>query len=369
MKFRLVVVARRIVVPILALLFLAAAGITTLYLSTSQSAGSAVAEVRGLVDDGDHGGAFAFAPTRNALALSTQNHGAVDIRDLGHRGKPQTLVSALDPSSAPADRIAFSSDSRLLAVFYRGSGVSIWDIDGQKEKVYLRIVQPSWVSAMAFTPQNQSLVTLVPTVTDEDIRSGRLNYSAIHWDPVTGAEQTTRLLDPSLDLKAMSIDGRYVVMERKALANMVFDTSTGETVSTIEAFGGFCFSADNTAVVSYSGTRVAVWDVASGRQLKRFVFPSNYLTPGYEDASRIAISHDSDLLAIGMFGDINRVGIVSLRTGAILSTFECCPPRMICRSVRFAPRGRLLATDTESASVDDQFVVPLLRFWNIPAEW
>ena len=96
---------------------------------------------------------------------------------------------------------------------------------------------------------------------------------AIHWDPSTGAEQVRRAFDPFLIFRALSSDGRYVVLEQKASANTVFDVLTGKKVSDVQAFGGFCFSADGSVVVSYSGKRIALWDVRSGTQLRRFVFP------------------------------------------------------------------------------------------------
>ena len=329
-------------------------------------AGPAVLELQGFIEARHHGGAVAFSRDAKSLALPKRD-GSVQVWDLAARSV-DVLVSSLNAQTA-ADLAVFSSDGQSLAVLYRGTGIAVWDLRAKREVVRVTISRPQFVHDMAFADGGRNLVTMVASVTDEDRKGGRMNYSAIHWDPSTGAEQLRQDFDPFLLFKALSSDGRYVVLEHEALANTVFDVSTGKKVSDVLAFGGFCFSADGSVVVSYSGKRIALWDVRSGTQLRRFAFPTSYLTPGYEDTGRVSLSHDNKLLAIGMFIHVNQVGIISLESGKVLGTFECCPPRMICHLVRFSPTGRILATDTNDVNLDDQNVAPLLRFWKIPSSW
>ena len=348
---------------------LGAVGVGLYRTKVGPAAGTAVLELQGFIEARHHSGALAFSPDGEALALPERDGGTVDVWGMATRRRTHSLVSSFNARAAPADRVTFSSDGALLAVFYRERGVAVWNLRTDSEQARILITDPKWVSDMAFADGGRSLVTMVASVTDEDRKGGRKNYSAVHWDPSTGENQLTQAFDPFLTFKALSSDGRYVVLEQEALANTVFDVSTGKKVSDVQAFGGFCFSADGSVVVSYSGRRIALWDVRSGTQLRRFAFPSSYLTPGYEDPGCISLSHDNKLLAVGMFIKVNQVGIISLESGKVLDTFECCPPRMICHLVRFSPTGRILVTDTESTNMKDADVEPLLKFWQIPASW
>ena len=328
----------------------------------------AVAELKEFIDARHDGGPLAFSSDGKYLALSRHEDGKVEVWGLSTR-EVRVLDSSIYTGATAAGRVVFSSDGRLLAVRHPGTGASVWNLSAKKEQAHIRVSQPRWVYDMAFTDNDRALVAIIPSVTDEDRKAGRKNCSAVHWDSSTGKEQASHVLDPFLRFKALSPDGRYAVFQEKDAAQAVFDLRTGDRVSSIDAFGGFRFSRDGSILVSYSGKRICLWDVRSGKQLKQFALKSSYLTPGYEDADRICLSPDNKMLAVGMFTEINRVGLISLESGEVLATFECCPPQMFCSEVRFAPDGRVLATDTDSTNIKDQHVQPLLRFWKIPASW
>jgi WD40 repeat protein len=108
---------------------------------------------------------------------------------------------------------------------------------------------------------------------------------------------------------------------------------------------------------------VTLWDVPSGRESRRFPFKPAY--PGHSD--HLSLSPDKKVLAVGGFTKSHLVGLISLESGKVLGTFECCSQEMTCDVVRFSPDGRILATDTSSANHRDQGVDPLLRLWRVPA--
>ena len=69
------------------------------------------------------------------------------------------------------------------------------------------------------------------------------------------------------------------------------------------------------------------------------------------------------------YSNASDVALVSMETGRILSTFECCPPLWVCDNACFSPDGRILATDTFAFNGHDQPVLPILKLWRIPASW
>lgn len=73
------------------------------------------------------------------------------------------------------------------------------------------------------------------------------------------------------------------------------------------------------------------------------------------------------VLAVAGFKDQNVVGLTSSESGKVLSTFEFCPPGMICDTVCFSADGRMLATATYEWNERDYRVQPLLKFWRLPA--
>ena len=82
-----------------------------------------------------------------------------------------------------------------------------------------------------------------------------------------------------------------------------------------------------------------------------------------------SVSPNNRLLVIGGFRKVNVVALVSLESGKVLDTFECCPPQMVCNHVCFSPNGRILATDTSGVDQNDNYVDPLLKLWKIPDNW
>jgi len=308
---------------------------------------------------------MAFSPDGKTLALPKRAEGRVELWSF-ETGKVQVLVSSFNKGKTPADHIAFSNDGRFLAVYYREKSVTLWDLLGNKEHVHISVA-PSYVHDMAFADGHQTLVTVVARMTDQDIEADRWNYSAVRWDVSTGRKQEAHVFDPFLLFMALSPDGRYGVLQQNDVGQTVFDLATGKKAFAIVSDGGFRFSDDGSTLVSYDGDHLSVWDVPSGRALRRFAFNPGYLPRGYAYTDCLSVSPDKKVLAVGGFTETYIVGLIDLESGRVLDTFECCPHSMMCDAVRFSPDGRTLATDTYPGDRLDRDVQPLLRFWKIPA--
>jgi WD40 repeat protein len=310
---------------------------------------------------------MAFSPDGKTLALPKRPEGHTELWNI-ETGQMRALVSSFDKAGGRANDVAFSKDGRFLAVTH-DTGVAVWDLSANKEKMQIPVQGPSWVARSAFTVNPPYLVLITATVTREDSRLGRNNYSSVRWDVSTWKKEQSHAFDPTLLLKAISPDGRYALLQKNNQGQIAFDLETGKRVFAIDIGGGFRFSADGSILVSYDGKRISCWDVTSGRELRHFEFGSSRLPKDYDVDDCLAVSPNKKVLAVGYFARVYIVALISLESGKVLDRFECCPRSMFCSTVCFSPDGRILATDTEDVDMQDQLVKPLLRFWKIPESW
>jgi WD40 repeat protein len=330
---------------------------------------SRVVELKGLIAVPHHSGLLAFSADGKLLALPKRDRSDVEIWDLAS-GQANLLVSSFSNRTVPGDSIAFSSDGHLLAVYYRNRSLTIWDLPANKERSLVRVAAPSYVTHMAFTDGNRTLLTITQTVRDRDLRAQHWNSSATRWDVSTGNKQGEHDFDPVLEAKALSPRGRFALFHREGVGQTGFILETGEKAFAIVSSGEFVFSDDGSALASYDGDQASLWAVPSGRLLRHFDFKPGNLAPGYfVYPGCLSASPDKKVLAVAMFTRTNVVGLISMESGKILETIECCPAPMMCDFVRFSPDGSILVTDTERVTTFDQEVAPLLRFWKLPASW
>jgi WD40 repeat protein len=290
--------------------------------------------------------------------------GRVELRNIGTE-QGQLVTSSLNKSRSPVDGLAFSSDSRFLAVYYRAKIIMIWSVEANRQQTHIQTA-PDYVVEMAFADGHRTLVTMCAR-SSENEPAGHWNQSVMRWDVATGKKRDVHAFDPGLLFKAMSPDGRFAVMQQDDVGQTVFDLITGRKAFAIDSNGTFAFSNDASILVSCSGKQVAVWAVPSGRELRRIAFDRNYDPPGYSCGEHLSLSPEGKMLAVSPFGQSNIVGLIDLRSGRVLDKIECAPELMFCDVVCFSPVGRTLATNTSDVNRNDREVKPLLRFWNIPA--
>ena len=309
---------------------------------------------------------MAFSPDGKSLAL--WKPGEVQLGLLESKTGEVRILACPFSHGGGAGRLAFSDDGRLLAAYYVGAGVAVWDLSKGSEQARVPVSEPGFVSDMAFTKDGRTIVAFIASSGPRNPADNLRPKYAVRWDALTGKTQGTQTFDSCRRFIGISPDGRYTILVT-GQGTAVLDLTTGTRAFVVDGDSGFCFSKDSSTLASYDGRQIRVIEMPSGRELKRFTFESSYLVPGYEVRDCLAVSPDSKLLAIGWFGKTNLVGIVSLASGKVLGTFECGPSSMFCERVLFSPDGRILASETRAINMNDAVVEPLLKFWQIPASW
>jgi WD40 repeat protein len=94
-------------------------------------------------------------------------------------GNVDVLVSAFNQDGARPSGATFSKDGRFLAVSEDGEGVTIWDLPSRREQCQISVTGSSSVPLLEFAVDGRTIVTLVETVTDQDLSAGRYNPSAL----------------------------------------------------------------------------------------------------------------------------------------------------------------------------------------------
>jgi WD40 repeat protein len=323
----------------------------------------------GLIAARRHVGFLAFSPDGRTLGLPKRDGGRVELWNLD-TGKEQVLVSPFNEGAAAASRIAFSGDGRMLAVYYARRGVALWDLSTKRDPWFLPNGLHTFVHDMAFAQGDRNLVTLMGRDAGPNQKADQWDYSADFWEVSTGKKLGTDVFDPTLLFKALSRDGRYAVMQKLMEGQMVFELATAKGAFTVDGSGEFAFSDDVSTLVSYDGKQARVWDIPSGKELKRFVFRPSYCPDGYSVYTGcLSVSSDKRLMAVGNFRKTNAVGVISLETGKHLGEFQSGPYPMMSHVVLFSPDGRILAIDNQPHGITDNLVQPLLRLWRIPESW
>lgn len=173
--------------------------------------------------------------------------------------------------------IAFSADGRFLATGDRDGLARLWDVATGQEAGRFVIAENAEdqsariVGAIAFSPDGRYLLA-----------GGRF---AVLWEIATGRE-LRRLTGDWMWVNALAFspDGRRALVsgQRRTplelLRAQLWDVETGETLqrfawlasSVTAANESVAFSPDGRQIVTVGGTEAILWDVAAGREVRRF---------------------------------------------------------------------------------------------------
>jgi WD40 repeat protein len=326
---------------------------------------------------------LAFSPDSKTLATGHEGRreGAVMLWDAA-TGKE---LRSLKGDGVPCT-LAFSRDGKTLAAAGAGNAILLWDLSAEKaapSKVILRTEEPAApIDGLVLFPDGKTLagVSARNTVLFWDVATGApvrrfdghdSNVTAVAysprgdtlatgsssdgtvrlWDPATGKERR-RL--PALDGKgwrhgfafsalAFTPDGRAVASGHVDGVVHLREVATGKEVRSFDHktnvwVVAIAFSPDGKTLASACGTKVGLWDVASGKAIVEL--------EGNRDMRCLAFSPDGRTLALGSGSESKRSAIrmFDVPSGKEQQDFG---GGASVNAIAFSPDGRCLAAADE----------------------
>jgi WD40 repeat protein len=295
-------------------------------------------------------------------------------------------------AGSPGPCLAFSPDAKLLAWASRDEpGLVLWDLESGRE--VRELAGAVGVGGVAFAPDGKR----VAAITEKgsalfDVASGAIACAlegsvgpadaAFAFSPdgrllaLTGADNVVRLFDTATGKEALPREGHSgpVVSlafspDAKTLASggtgddnessalRLWDVASGRELRRIvaDAIEGPRFSADGKVVSGTVKTQARSWEVASGKQVRE----SNV-----SDADVAWLAPDGAVLACLLPGAPHTLRIRETASGKELRAIEVGEEEV--RGAAFAPDGKLLATQGEDGTPTRIFEVAsgkeLLKF-------
>jgi WD40 repeat protein/uncharacterized caspase-like protein len=238
-----------------------------------------------------------FSPDGRLLATATFRSNTIKLWEIATGRKLRDLSSSGQNAPGIAPSVAFSGDSRLIAAATADNSVKVWDVMSGRELQTLAGPQGAMSAAIGvyyigFAANNQ-----VVTVSD----------AARVWDVTTGRE--LRTLQASATPTAAGYNGTD--------GGMVLSPDGNQ----------FALASDD------SDPHVKVFDLASGRESRRFKLPDDRI-----ESMQLVFTADGRLLAAGVVDRRFKLWDLSAKKDQELARISKDYPQ-----VKFSRDGRLLA--------------------------
>jgi RNA polymerase sigma factor (sigma-70 family) len=294
-----------------------------------------------------HGGVLQIALSPDGKLLATASpRGAICLWD--------AATGKLMPASADADvplvdRLHFSADAKRL--FGDAGACLIWDAATGRE--LQRFTDPKPLDFKHRTDLH--CLALSP---DESLLAAARPYEPIVlWDLTTGKEKHTLKGDDYTLTLLFAADGRRLISSGDKNLVRVWDTLSGRQLHQLPGRTPLTVSVDGRLLAAADANmmNVLVYDLATGRETKRFSIPQSGMPGGSTLVFDLAFAPEGRSLAAACYLRAQRAvlrGIIKLwdLTGSErVSSFE--GTKMPMRSVAFSPDGRTLATGDHDGAV------------------
>jgi WD40 repeat protein len=168
----------------------------------------------------------AFSPNNRLLAMTSDRSRTVRIFHT-HTGEIRRSLALEDDCGSEAVELAFSPDSRLLAVGHIGFAVTLWSVQTGKRKRLLRLPGDS-VSALAFAPKG-------------DVLAVGTDYEEIAWlRRLTRWGKSVQLIGHTNSIRSsdFSPDGTRIVTAAQDATVRLWETESGRLLATFLALPG-----------------------------------------------------------------------------------------------------------------------------------
>lgn len=217
-------------------------------------------------------------------------------------------------AATTANAVAFSPDSRMLAVYgstprddKTRSIIEVWDVPTRR-MTRLRLPKEVDIKAAAFSPEGDFLATVADYPGRERNGSPATPKAEIRIiDARTGSTQqvmpapSSRMMSVAFSpdgklLAAGSWDGKVSLLDLQT--RKLLRTLKGHTPDNLGASWSVVFSPKSKLLACGGQREVQVWNIPEGILLKRLKLLNTPMTVGDLDVGEVAFSHDGRILAI-----------------------------------------------------------------------
>jgi RNA polymerase sigma factor (sigma-70 family) len=240
-----------------------------------------------------------FAPDGKSIAI-VEHPNTVHLHDTANGKKLREFKG----DGYRISHVAFSPDGRFLATVHPAKNeedaghISIWDAASGEECHRLTGPDGSLIICIAFSPDSKYLAM------------GCQNHALVLWDVATGKEFRRYQPEGFYGGIAFSSDGKTLAASAEGGTIHLWDTATGRMLPGsadpfIREVGDLRFSADGRRLIGKT-SQYAAWDLSTGQEVRRFLkMPLLDVPYRYVNAP---LSPDESLLA-----DADQEGTIRLR--------------------------------------------------------
>ena len=243
------------------------------------------------------------------LALSAGSDGTVRLWNLAG----QVISRVFETDGIPIDAVAVSPDGGRLLTGSATGETTLWDVE--QGEVLRRFGGEGFGVApdcLAFSPDGSSALVCAEDVgADSGVETESAASSLVLWDLEAGRE-IRRFEGHVTYVRALAFtpDGRSALAGSQSLPSneigdlVLWDLETGDAVSHFDMthdVTNIAMSADGSRALtgSVTGTVAILWDVATGREIRRFeghTLPVLNVAFGPEDRTVVTASIDGSLI-------------------------------------------------------------------------